>query len=229
VTQLKSAIPYVDSVSNLVPAAGGADGEEPSSVRQRGPAVLRHRHRAVAIVDFEDLALEASPAVARAKGVPARDAAGAGHVEVVVVPRSSERRPVPSLELLRLIEDRVGALAPPTVDLVVRGPEWLAVSVTAEIAPQSFERAAAVRNAVLARLEGFLHPLTGGLDGQGWAFGRSPHRSDLHALIEAIPGVDYVNALTVATMPERPIISERLLVHSGDHQVILVAARRADS
>jgi hypothetical protein len=226
VTQLKTAVPYVDSVSNLVEAAGGADAEDMDSVRRRGPTTLRHRNRAVAIADFEDLALQASPAVARAKGLPPSGAASAGRVELVVVPRSSARRPVPSRELLQLVHDSVSALAPPTADLVVRGPDWVGVSVAVELTPVSFDRAMEVRNGVINRLDAFLHPLTGGFDGNGWAFGRSPHSSDLYALIEQIPGVDYIQTLATTMSPDLMTLGDHMLLYSADHQVTLLAPAR---
>jgi hypothetical protein len=223
VTQLKSAVPYVEAVTNLVESGGGADGEDLSSVRRRGPTVLRHRHRAVAVADYEDLAFEASPEVARAKGLPAHDAANAGHVELVAVPRSSVARPVPSQELLVLVQDYVSARAPPTIDLTVRGPDWVGVSVAVELTPVSFAHAVEVRSAVITALDAFLHPLTGGFDHEGWAFGRGPHRSDLLSLIEAVPGVNYVQTLTTTTSPDLMTFGDQMLLYSGDHQVTLLA------
>jgi hypothetical protein len=76
------------------------------------------------------------------------------------------------------------------------------VTVEATVVPTSFEEADAVGDRVSTALERFLHPLTGGPDGQGWAFGRKPHGSDLSALIEAVEGVDHVRALTVRLQPE---------------------------
>lgn len=69
VTELKTTVPYVDSVSNLEPAAGGAEGESLERVKERGPKTLRHRGRAVTVEDMEDLALEASTEVARALAI----------------------------------------------------------------------------------------------------------------------------------------------------------------
>lgn len=69
VTELKTTVPYVDSVTNLEAAAGGAEGESLERVKERGPKALRHRGRAVTVEDMEDLALEASPEVARALAI----------------------------------------------------------------------------------------------------------------------------------------------------------------
>lgn len=69
ITQLKTTLPYVAAVSNPEAASGGADAEPLERVVERGPKTLRHRHRAVTAQDLEDLAFEASPAVARARAV----------------------------------------------------------------------------------------------------------------------------------------------------------------
>lgn len=70
VVELKTAIPYVDGVINYEPALGGADREPLDSVRVRGPRAIRNRGRAVTVEDYEDLAFEASPDVARALALP---------------------------------------------------------------------------------------------------------------------------------------------------------------
>jgi hypothetical protein len=103
----------------------------------------------------------------------------------------------------------------------VAGPDWLRVTVTAEVVPVSLEAATDVQAAVLARLVAFLQPLTGGSDGQGWAFGRKPYRSDLYALIESTPGVDHVRQLTV--QEEGDVRSDRFLVYSGAHQIMMAS------
>ncbi|NJN08218.1 MAG: baseplate protein J [Richelia sp. RM1_1_1] len=71
INQLKTTIPYIDRVINLEPCGGGAEQETLERLKQRVPKQLRHRHRAVTIEDFEDLAYEASTDVARVKVVTA--------------------------------------------------------------------------------------------------------------------------------------------------------------
>ena len=70
VTELKSAIAYVDRVTNVEAASGGTGREDDARVRARGPRRLRHRGRAVTAADLEDLAFEAAPEVARAHALP---------------------------------------------------------------------------------------------------------------------------------------------------------------
>lgn len=66
VAELKTAIAYVDGVSNIEAASGGTSREDDARVRARGPKRLRHRGRAVTASDLADLAFEAAPEVARA-------------------------------------------------------------------------------------------------------------------------------------------------------------------
>jgi predicted phage baseplate assembly protein len=227
VVQLKSTIPFVGSVTNWEPAGGGAPRETLDSVKRRGPKVLRHRDRAVAIADYEDLAFEASTNVARAKGIPADSAANAGQTGLIIVPNSTEAKPIPSMELLQRVEDYIRDRLSPTVDLWVVGPDWLEVSVYVEVVPTSVEKATGVKAAVLSTLASFLHPLTGGLNGEGWSFGRKPYRSDLYASIENIDTVDHVRRLIVEESGE--VEAERFLVFSGTHEVEVVSNTQSRS
>lgn len=225
ITQLKSAVPYIDSVTNWSPAGGGANQETLEAIKERGPKTLRHRDRSVAISDFEDLALEASTSVARVKGLPAENSQMAGTVELIIVPRSAAAQPIPSLELLGRVEEHITARRSPTVTVRVVGPDWKRVSVTAEVVPLAPDAATDVQNAVIERLNAFLHPLTGGLDSTGWPFGRKPYRSDLFALIERTPGVDHVRRLIITEVDERGTARpERFLVYSGEHQITMVSS-----
>jgi hypothetical protein len=84
-----------------------------------------------------------------------------------------------------------------------------------------------VKAAVLSTLASFLHPLTGGLNGEGWSFGRKPYRSDLYASIENIDTVDHVRRLIVEESGE--VEAERFLVFSGTHEVEVVSNTQSRS
>lgn len=225
VTELKSSLPYIDSVTNHEAAAGGAEQQSLDRVKRYGPRRLRHRGRAVTAEDLEDLAFAASPDVARAKALSVfRDGRDTGQVGLTIVPRGGRRQPVPDVGLLERVTDyleaRCPADAPP---LRVTGPDWIEVTVTAQVVPTSPEAADAVRVRLLEALERFLHPLTGGALGKGWPFGRWPHESELYALIEDVDGVDHVSSLVVQMDPPAGEIREDSLIHSGPHRVTVVS------
>ncbi len=238
IVQLKTTVPYVDRVINYEPAAGGAAAEPLTSLIDRAPRTIRHRDRAVTIEDYADLAMLASPAVARTRAVPLYDlladplatppnGAQAGVVSVMIVPHSDDTKPVPTLELMQEVQRYIEARNLPTARVVIVGPLYVRINVTAEIAVASLDGASRVQTDVTSALTRFLHPLSGGLDGAGWDFGRAPHKSDLYALIEAIPSVDHVRKLIVTTQPEpaNADTTDRFLVYSGTHTITLTAER----
>jgi len=222
IVELKSGVPYIDGVTNNEPSQGGAPVEPIARVQERGPRVLRHRDRAVAAQDLEDLAAAASADVAAAVAVvpifnpyslwldpdaprPGDDhtQVEAGQMGVIIVPDEPDSpQPTPSLVLLSQVRDYLRERCPATASLWVAGPEWIAVSVQATVAVTSVVAADAVAGLARTTLQGYLHPLTGGPDGQGWPFGQWPHGSELSALLEALDDVDHVHALTVAYQPQ---------------------------
>ena len=70
---LRAPIPGVETVTNPRPAVGGVDAEALEHARQRASMEIRTRYRAVTAEDFEFLAGEASPRVARAVCIPPQD------------------------------------------------------------------------------------------------------------------------------------------------------------
>lgn len=210
INQLRSAYPRVDSVDNFEAAGGGSDTESNTRLQDRGPRWLRHRDRAVAAEDFADLAREIS-AVKRVKVITGKP----GQVGVIIVPDSADRQPIPSLGLIEQVRDQLTRRAIPTLDLWITGPDWIEIDVSVEVVPIRLDIGSALIDRVQARLEAFLHPLTGGKSGQGWAFGAIPHRSDLYALIEAIPEVDYISQLVITPGDTTAIHLDRALIFPG--------------
>jgi hypothetical protein len=215
VSQLKTSIPYVASVTNPIPADGGAAAESTRDVLARGPQVLRHRHRAVTPDDFEWLAREvAGTRVARARALPNRDrdlAFNPGWVTVLVLPQGTEPKLLPSTQLVRELEDGLGELAlatltaPTPARVNVVGPGYVPVELAAEIVAVDPTSADTARKNALAAIDRFLHPLLGGPDGDGWELGRDVHLSELFAVLEDLPAVEHVRSLTfqptVAAVP----------------------------
>lgn len=231
VVQLKTTLPYIESVINPDGAAGGAEAESVERFVERAPRSIRHRDRAVTVEDYEDLAMLASPRVARSKSVPLYNLAldpdasaqQPGIVSVIIVPRSDVARPQPTQELTGRVQDYLEQYNLPTARVVVVGPEYIRVSVEVEIVVASLDAVGQVVPASEAALNGFLHPLKGGADGKGWDFGRTPLRSDFYALLEAVPDVKYVRTLDWTLVPDREGLeaSKRFLIYAGTHKISL--------
>jgi Baseplate J-like protein len=243
IAELKTTLPYIDRVANPEAAAGGADAETLDMLKERAPRMIRHGGRAVTLEDYEDLAMLASPAVARAKCIPLKQLSKSpqdtqntpGEVSVLIVPQSQDIKPLPSLELLERVNTYLSIRALSTVNLAVVGPLYVKVGLDVEVSLTSLDGTEAVKKSIHQALTQFLHPLTGGFEGRGWPFGREPHKSDFYALLEAIPGVDHVRSLKVSETLDRRLnlaIAEaedlirtketgHFLVYSGTHNIQL--------
>ena len=145
----------------------------------------------------------------------------AGQVKLIILPYSSKNQPIPSLALLNLVETYILSRCEPTVDLIVTAPQWQEVIVNATISPVSLEGADMLLNTIKQRLEAFLHPLTGG-KGEGWQFGRYPRKSDFYAIIQSIPGVNYVDSLEILLLKDNvSSLNADTLIYSGNHIINL--------
>jgi hypothetical protein len=148
----------------------------------------------------------------------------AGQVTMVIIPFGDDARPSPSAGLLHDVEDYLRARAAPAVTLRVVGPTWLAVDVVnLVVEPVSLEGADALRGEIVAALDRFFHPLTGGPDGNGWAFGQLPYRSDVLALVGAIHGVDAIRSMSleVRYAADRRVVFDELAAGDAVEQVLV--------
>jgi len=212
ITVLRSAVPFVDRVKNRVEAVGGRDAETVEHAALRAPRLLRTSFRAVTAEDYEYLAREASQSVARVccrqpRPGAADGAIPPGTVRVLIVPTVSKpaRRVTP--EELRLpdalveeIEEYLNERRLLTTALRVDAPSYTQIKVEAHIKARAKTSPERVRADVLEKLYSFLNPIVGGHDGDGWPFGRDLFISEIFAVIQSVPGVEYIEAARMSVV-----------------------------
>ena len=239
-TVLKSGIPYLDRVTNHQGARGGLDAETIEAAQMRAPRLLRTRSRAVTPEDYEALALEADPRVARARCIQP-PAAGEGkgplaaHIYLLLIPRIHPARGPLSADQLALDKDLQQAVAQYleryrllTVRVDIRPPAYLWVSARVTLAAQPEADPQRVEAQALERLYAFLNPLVGGPRGDGWPFGRDLYPSDLFRALQGLPGLDYIESVELSLVGKdgtsKPIegrlpVPAHGLVASAEHAV----------
>jgi predicted phage baseplate assembly protein len=206
---LKTSVPYVARVENRKAAVGGAEAESLDEAKVRGPMQLRSRGRAVTREDYEELAREVAPDIARAYCAEVDDAGPGGGVRLLVVPHLPpdveapvERQHLdPPLETLARIAAFLDERRLIGTRLVVEPPSyrWLTVVVSAHARPGF--RPDDVRDQVLAAVYRLFHPLVGGPDGQGWPFGRPVQSHEVAAVLARLISVDMSRELSVQLFP----------------------------
>lgn len=235
---LKSSVPFVAAVQNRRSAHGGVDGETLTEAQSRGALLLRTRSRAVTAEDYEVLAREAAPEVARVRCVTAGEAdTEVGSVRVLVVPAAAVERGrirfadlVPAEDTLRRLSDRLNEVRLIGTRVLVEPPRYRGITVIARVIAWARARASRVEQDALDALYAFLNPLLGGgPNGRGWPFGRPVQPGDLYAVLQRVRGVESVedvrmftaNPLTGVRGKEtsRIDVEPNSLVFSFDHQV----------
>lgn len=201
-----SSAPFVTGVSNPLPASGGMDAEPVSRTRSRGPQEIRARNRAVAVADYDLMALRAPGAqVVRAHAVaglhpawPGRPIAGVVGV-YVVPPDRGEGPPTPDDGTLRAVAEYLAATAAPAgVEVVAGAPRYHKVRAEIGVVVDPAADQGATLRALADALNAYIDPIAGGEDGEGWPFGGVLRYSAL--LRRLVSGVAGARAITRMTL-----------------------------
>jgi predicted phage baseplate assembly protein len=212
------------------------EAETIEEAKARGPIFLRTRSRAVTAEDFEQLTRETAPEVARVRCVAAGRGADAGGVRVLIVPAVPMDGGIirfedlePSADLLRRIADQLDRVRLIGTRVIIEPPTYQAVTVVTMLRSRPKVSPARIRDEAMERLAKYFNPICGGPSGDGWPWGRPVQAGDAFGVLQAVPGVDYVEEVllfgaNLATR-ERGEPTQRVgldpdsLVFSFQHQV----------
>jgi predicted phage baseplate assembly protein len=210
VKKVLTSLPFLQGVSNPLPANGGRNAETMESVVLRGPLALKARGRAVTSDDVTLLAREAQGAdVARAFALSGIDPTRPGVpqpgvIGLFVLPGrrpgdKSTSPPMPSAETLRAtakhIAERTGPLG---ARVVAAAPRFHLVRIETTVAIDPSADAGETVTAILRGLDGYLDPYTGAESGQGWELGAPLlHARLVRRVLDASAAVRSVQFLNV--------------------------------
>jgi predicted phage baseplate assembly protein len=193
VTAMQTTVESVASVTNLRGGTGGSEEETLAAAKLRAPLALKSKNRAVTADDFEYLA-KATPGarLRRAKALPLvhprfGTVTVPGVVTVVIVPDGDAPNPVPNEATRLLVCKHLNLHRLLTSEVYVIGPTYRLVRIEADVIAKASGDLAEVKHGIEAALSRFLHPLTGGEDGQGWPFGGTIFYSDVYRVLLQVP------------------------------------------
>ena len=239
---LKTSIPFVGRVENRRAASGGVDGEDIENAKVRGPIRLRTRFRAVTTEDYEHLAREAAPEVARIRAVAAGDGTDAGSVRVLVVPAASPsdgdrlrfEQLVPGEETLQVITDRLEEARVIGTRAIVEPPVYRGVTVVAKLRARPRQNPTRLQDEAVRALYAYFDPITGGPEGTGWPFGRPVNVGEVYSVLQGLRGTEVVEDARLfgadpitgqrGQQTNRLEVEPHALVFSYEHQVLVEGA-----
>lgn len=202
---------------------GGKDEKRMEEAFSAFQTSLNDVHRAVTAGDYEALALQ-TPGVrlARAKAVADKVR---NHVNVIVIPKSENKEPKPSIRTQTKVLEYLDGKRLLTTTVSVLEPYYTNVSVTVEVHAKQADPVL-LKQRVLEELESFLHPLTGGKQGRGLEFGKSLYLFDLYTLVAKVEGVSAIKSLNMKIDLEELQeikIGRDALIASGSHKVGVIS------
>ena len=172
------------SVTNPVPATGGASRETIEHARSQAPAELRTLWKAVTLEDYKALA-EGFPGVAKAHVLDTNDCQNIRYynVHLAIAPDGGG---MPSALLKRDLADFLERRKVITVEVNLFDPIYRPIDIDAEVYAWPGEALENVRSRIEFQLTEFF-----AFDSVG--FGQTIHQSDLVALIDSVRGVSNLN------------------------------------
>lgn len=235
---LKSSIPFVSRVENRRAMAGGVDGEDIENAKLRGPITLRTRGRAVTTEDFEHLAREVAPELARVRAVAAGEGADPGSVRVLVVPsapaeagRLRFEQLVPAEETLARVAARLDETRVVGTRVIVEPPVYRGITIVARLRPRPRVTPSRLQDAAITALYGYFNPISGGPEGTGWPFGRPVQVGEVYSVLQRVRGTELVEDVRLfgadPITGQRGQVTQRLdlepnaLVFSYEHQLMV--------
>ncbi|UJF34080.1 baseplate J/gp47 family protein [Paenibacillus hexagrammi] len=239
INQMQDSIAFVGEVYNPEPAAGGCQAEKLDSALQRGPEMIKHRGRAVTAEDYEWLAREAYPNIAKVRCIPNHNAYMArevGAMTLVILPKEGQQGSAAFPELKKQVEAYLMERAPSLIafpdQIQVIEPVYMEISVTAVVAIEGMDAVVVTELQALEKLDKFLDPLTGNFDGKGWSIGQQIHSSVFYALLKSIRAINHVEKLFMTVFQiedgeRKELDVNRLpalphgIVVSGKHKVVV--------
>lgn len=209
ITSLIDTVPFVDSVTNLIPSALGADAETLEHAEGRAPEAIRTTSRAVTVEDFVALAKQTPGArIQRATAIPlqrpqtavVRASNGSvitppdapGVMTVIVVPDGPDpQKPVANDATMTAVASYLDKSRLVTCELFVTTPVYRLVEIQASVTVEPGAISGQVQTALEAALLAYYNPLTGG-GGAGWEFGGTIYVSDAYQQILNVDGVSRI-------------------------------------
>ncbi|MDR1772054.1 MAG: baseplate J/gp47 family protein [Hungatella sp.] len=239
IRQMNQEIGFINSVRNPRALAGGCNIESLHDALVRNSAKIRHQNRAITARDYEEIAMAASRNIKKVKcfsgyGIYGQKSPGA--ITLVVLQKDFEQE----RGRFSLVKDEVEAHLKDKADgnlfsagkLAVIEPEFVELSVRAEITVSHYNAAFGVKKQVYDRLTCFFNPLTGNYHGQGWEIGQLPNNIQIKNAIGNIPELLFVRNIYISAFAEdskgrREVDLEQIgrnryiLPVSGTHEVVI--------
>ena len=190
IINLRKSISFVESVTNIVPAIGGADGDDLDMLKKYAPSEFKTRDRAITAEDYESLTTEFSSNIINAKATSQN-----GDVNIVVVTRDIiEEDGFINRKLIQDLEEYLQSKSLVTVKPSIKSPIIIPLSIEVEIKTTTSQNELSIdelEEKLNSEAKRYFSLTTGGDKGEGYLMGKNISRSDLYRLLNRVDNTLY--------------------------------------
>ncbi len=239
IVQFGKYVGAVNSVTNPKRLYGGCDSENLRDGLKRNAAILRHQNMAVTANDYEEIAFSASRMIQKVHCFSGYNALGErrnGCITLVILQKDYKdgrnRFHELKVQVENYMKGRIGNSLIERNAFSIIEPEFVELSVRAEIYADGFEDVFRIKNQILLKLAKFLDPVSGNFDGGGWEIGTMPNAFQIrNAISDTIGNGQIKQVFLSAYVGEKSnrteVEMDSILKHkyilpvSGEHEAII--------
>lgn len=196
VVNLRQSISFVESVTNIIPATGGANGDDLDDLKKYAPSEFKTRDRAITAEDYESLTKEFSSNIINAKAT-SQD----GDIYIVVVTQDIiEEEGFINRKLIQDLEEYLKSKSLVTVQPFVKSPNIVPVTISVKIKTTTNQNEL-TRDDLEKKLESeakkYFSLTTGGDKKDGYPMGKNITRADLYKLLNKVDSTLYFDKISM--------------------------------
>lgn len=196
---------YINKVFNPIETSGGCSRENIDDAIKRSPNILQNRGRAVTLSDYENLAMESSRNIKKAKcfsGINALGEKEPGAITLVVLQNGNFGN---DLYFNSMKEEIISYLASRNMNILnkrrkfnIISPCFIEISVKVEVETFDLDSVLSVKQEIEETIIRFIDPLKGKFNGQGWGIGELPVRTQILNSLNNINNIKKITSIILS-------------------------------
>lgn len=206
ITNLRQSISYLESVNNITPAIGGADGDDLDNLKKYAPSEFKTRDRAITAEDYETLTKDFSSNIINAKAI-----AKEGDVNIVVVTRDIiEEDGFINRKLIQDLEEYLKSKSLVTVQPFVKSPTIVPVTIKVKIKTtisQNEMTREDLEKKMHEEASKYFSLTSGGDKKDGYPMGKNITRADLYKLLNKVDSTLYFDSIVMNDMGDKIVLN----------------------
>lgn len=199
-----SAIPYIESVTNLKPLLGGIDMETVENSAKRMSGRISGMNRIVSLDDFESSICHNDRNIYKVKCIPHVNEMSqeeVGTISVAVLPKDYMQGYEKFLVIKERIEDFIKSRASLTLvnasKIQVFEVRYVEISVHLDVVISDYNLYQTVYQRVYNKLKEFLDPINGNFAGEGWRIGELPRKELIYNYVKVTKDIKWIKGINV--------------------------------